>query len=74
MLDAPDTVGGVRGPGRELLGKGTDVGPFAGAGGGGEARSCGSEGGEVEAGEEGGGEDNEAVAVEGVEGSLVGVG
>lgn len=74
VLDAPDAVGGVRRPWRELLGERADVGPLTAAGGLCEGGGSGAESLEVEGGEERGGEDDEAVAVEGLFGCLVGIG
>lgn len=73
MLDAPDAIGGVRWPGRELLGQRADVRPFARAGGGGCAFGGLAELREVERGEERSWEDDEAVAVEKLSGGFVGV-
>lgn len=76
MLHAPDARlmrARARRPGRELLGQCADIGPLAGAR---EMRYVcrgGAQFGEREAGEEGRGEDDVAVCVEGVQGGEVGV-
>ena len=64
VLDAPDAVGGVGRPRRELLGNCTEVRPFSRAGEGGEGAAGRAEGGEFFWGEEGG-DQNEAIAIEG---------
>ena len=63
MLDPPDAVGGVGGPGGELLGKGAEVGPVAAFGERADGGAGGAEGGDLRCGEDAG-EDDEALGVE----------
>lgn len=52
MLDPPDPVRGVGGPGRELFGEGAEVGPFSGLGEESGVVAGGAEGGEICGGED----------------------
>lgn len=63
MLDAPDAVRRVGGPGWELLGECAEVGPLAGLGERADAGACGAEGGDLGGGEDAG-EDDEALVLE----------
>lgn len=57
VLNAPDAVGGVGGPWRELLGKGAQMGPLAGFGERAGVVAGGAETGELGLGQGGGDND-----------------
>lgn len=63
MLDPPDAVARVGGPGGELLGEGVEVGPLAAFGERADGGAGGAEGGELRGGEDAG-EDDEALGCE----------